>query len=72
MSNTQVALHLLALLLIYALAAKLDEAAALPVHRPLAQSVHARCVLQAPHRATQSADAASVSTRAAQPMRVAC
>jgi hypothetical protein len=71
MSNVQVALHLSALLLIYALASKLDEASTLPVHRPLAQSVHARCMLQAQHRATLSADAASASTHAAQPIRVA-
>lgn len=72
MSNTQVVLYLLALLLIYALAAKLDEAAAFPVDRSLARSVHARCVLQARHQTAQSADAASASTHAAQPIRVAC
>lgn len=72
MSDTQVVLYLLALLLIYALAAKLDEAAALPVDRLLAQSAHARCVLQAQRRAAQSADAASASPHAAQPIRVAC
>lgn len=72
MSNTQVVLYLLALLLIYALAAKLDEAAAFAVDRSLAQSVHARCVLQAQRQAAQSAVAASTPPHAAQPIRVAC
>ena len=72
MSHIQVALHLLALLLIYALASKLDEPAALPMDRPLAPSMHARCLFQAQRRATQSADAASASTHAAQAIRVAC
>lgn len=72
MSHVQVTLYLLALLSIYAFASKLEEPAALPVDHSLAQSVHARCVVQAQPRATQSADAASGSNRAIQPIRVAC
>ncbi|TXH48921.1 MAG: hypothetical protein E6Q93_25880 [Burkholderiaceae bacterium] len=72
MSDTQVVLYLLALLSIYALAAKLDEPAALPVHRPLAQPAHARCVHQAQLRAARSMDAASASGQAAQPSRLTC
>lgn len=72
MSDIQVALYLIALLLIYALAARLDEPAALPAARASSQSIHARCALQAQQRATRSADAASASVHAAQPIRVAC
>lgn len=72
MSHIQVALYLFAVLSIYAIAAKLDEPAALPVDRLLAQSVRDRCVVRAPHRAMQSAGAASASSHAAQPIRVAC
>lgn len=72
MSHIQVSLYLLALLSIYAIAAKLEEPAKAPMDRPFAQSSHARCVFQVEPRATQSADAASASPRAARPVRVAC
>jgi hypothetical protein len=59
MTNIQVTLYLLALLLIYALAAKLDERAALPMGRPLAQPIGAQCMLPSRHRIARPADAAS-------------
>lgn len=59
MTHTQVALYLLALLLIYALASKLDERAALPMGRTSAQPTDTQCVLSAWHRIARPADAAS-------------
>ena len=61
MTHTQVALYLLALLLIYALAAKLDERAAIPMGRPLAQPIDTQCMFPARHRIAPSADAAASS-----------
>lgn len=72
MFDIQVTLYLLALLLIYALAARLDEPAALPMDRPLAQSADRRCRLPAWHLVAPPAVAASASAHSGRPVRFTC
>lgn len=66
MSKAHVILCVLALLSIYAVAARLDELAASGTDDSLAQLDRARCARPTRHRAARPADAPSAATHAAQ------